>query len=104
MTLFLVLAMASLITWGLRIAFITVVPACKLPVPLQRSLEHVGPAVMGAMVVTDLSHQQALTDPAAAIPALPAVLVSGAVAWKTHSFALTVLAGIAVFGVLQLIV
>jgi uncharacterized membrane protein len=46
------LAVGALATWVLRTTFIALVPADRLHPRVRRTLRHVGPAVLGAMIVT----------------------------------------------------
>jgi branched-subunit amino acid transport protein len=46
------LAIGALVSWVLRIGFITLLPADRLHPRVRRVLRHVGPAVLGAMIAT----------------------------------------------------
>jgi uncharacterized membrane protein len=52
MTALLIVLGASLATWLLRIGFITVLPAERLPARVQRAFDDVAPAVLAAIVVS----------------------------------------------------
>jgi branched-subunit amino acid transport protein len=102
MTAFLVLFAAGAVSWLLRVLFITLVPASRLPAGLRSALEHGGAAVPAALIATALAHQG---GPAALVvpsPALLALVASGAVAWWTRQLAATVAAGVAAFWLLGL--
>lgn len=101
MTALLMLTAGVLITWGLRVVFITVVPAGRMPRRVQRALDDVAPAVMAAIVAVQLAGG----DGGLGVPPIEAgaALVGGAVAWRTGNLGLTVVAGVAAFGLLGLL-
>ena len=80
--------------------FITVVPAARLPEPVQRALRHTGPAALAALVGTAL----VAPPPAGASPlAVPAALLVGAVvAWRTRSMLASTAAAIGAFALISL--
>jgi branched-subunit amino acid transport protein len=87
----LVLVAAGVVSWSLRIAFITLVPAARLPKRVRAALRHVAPAALSALVVTGLTKQagSAAQPPSwAPLGAAAAALV----AWRTRSLAATVVA------------
>jgi branched-subunit amino acid transport protein len=94
----LVVLTASVATWLLRVGFITVVPAERLPARVHRAFDDVAPAVLAAIVVTHVVR----ADGAGAIPweTLGAVLATAVVAWRIRNLALPVIVGVAVFGLL----
>ncbi|WP_409330574.1 AzlD domain-containing protein [Trujillonella humicola] len=99
MTALLACTGAALATWLLRILLIALVPATRLPGPVQRALPHVGPAVLAALVAAAL-----VGAPAGAGTdfVLAAALTAG-VARRTGSVALATTAGlgsVALLGVL----
>jgi branched-subunit amino acid transport protein len=98
MTALLIVLSASLATWLLRIVFITVLPAERLPARVQRAFDDVAPAVLAAIVVSHLVRAGASGE----IPwqTLGAVLAAAAVAWRSRNLALPVVVGVAVFGLL----
>ncbi|WP_052665045.1 AzlD domain-containing protein [Nitriliruptor alkaliphilus] len=94
-----VLLLACVVTWLLRISFITLVPAGGLPDRLRSALDDVGPAVLAAVVVTHLAHGEGLQG--LILTDLLATLVAAAVAWRTRSLSLTVVVGVLAVGVLR---
>jgi branched-subunit amino acid transport protein len=92
-----VLAAAGALSWVLRIGLITLLPAERLPAAFRAALDHLAPAVLAAIVATELA--QAVESGAGAgagavaAPLLTAA-VAGAVAWTTRSLALTVGCGL----------
>ncbi len=55
MTALVALSLGALATWLLRVGFITLLPADRLPARLRRALPHVGPAVLAVLVVSSLA-------------------------------------------------
>jgi branched-subunit amino acid transport protein len=101
MTATLILLSAALITWGLRIVFVALVPAGRLPGRVHDALDDVAPAVMGAIVVTHLAHGEGLAG--IAVTDLGAVAVSAVVALRTRNLAATVMSGVLAAGLLRLL-
>lgn len=101
MTATIVLLFAVVITWLLRVTFVAVVPAGRLPGRVHAALDDVAPAVMGAIVVTHLAHGQGISG--LSLPDLGAVAVSGFVALKTKNLAATVATGVVAAGLLRLL-
>jgi len=99
-------AWAAAVAAGVAVAgahlplFITVVPAARLPEPVQRALRHTGPAALAALVGTAL----VAPPPAGASPlAVPAALLVGAVvAWRTRSMLASTAAAIGAFALISL--
>jgi branched-subunit amino acid transport protein len=98
---FAILAAGGAITWLLRVAFIDLLPPRRLPPVISRALEGVGPAAMAALIATELSHRIRETDPVGAGVSLAAVIVAGAVAWRTKKPTLTVGVAIASYWLIQ---
>lgn len=101
MTALLMLTGGVLITWALRVAFITVVPAGALPARMQRALDDVAPSVMAAIVALQLVGGHG--EPAVLPLEAGAALVAGAVAWRTRNLGLTVILGVVAYGLLGLL-
>jgi branched-subunit amino acid transport protein len=96
MTALVIVLAASLVTWLLRIGFITVLPAERLPARIQRAFDDVAPAVLAAIVVSHVVH--AGGPGAIPWPTLAAFLAAAAVAWRSTNLALPVVVGVTVFG------
>ena len=92
---FVVVGVAS---WFLRIGFLVLLPAHRLPEAVRSALDHLPPAALASIVAVDLS--AVLTGGASAesgAVTVVATAVVAAVAWKTRSLAVTaVLALVAV--------
>jgi branched-subunit amino acid transport protein len=95
-----VLALVCVATWVLRVALVAIVPAAHLPARVQGALDDVAPAVLAALVVSSLAHGRGVLGLAPV--EIVAVAAAAAVAWRTGSLALTVLAGVACAALLGL--
>jgi branched-subunit amino acid transport protein len=91
----LVVLLAALGTWLLRVAFIVMLPAERLPARVRRVLDDAGPVVLAAMAahVAVAGHASGLHLAPMAVGGAAAALV----AWRTTNFLGTVLAGVAVY-------
>jgi branched-subunit amino acid transport protein len=98
MTALLIVLTASLATWLLRIGFITMLPAERLPARVQRAFDDVAPAVLAAIVVSHVVRAGGPNE--ISWPTLAAVAAAAAVAWRSKNLALPVVVGVAVFGLL----
>jgi branched-subunit amino acid transport protein len=103
MTAFLILAAAGALSWGLRVLFVTVVPASRLPSGLRRALEHGGAAVPAALVATALAGQGGAVAAITPSPMLVALLASGLTAARTRSLGWTVTVGVGAFWLLNMV-
>jgi branched-subunit amino acid transport protein len=103
MTVFAVLVAAGLLSWALRVALITVVPASRLPTRVRAALDHVGPAVLAALLAAGLTRDGGVLALASPAPALLALLVSAGVAWRTKRLAASVGGAMGAFWLLSLL-
>jgi branched-subunit amino acid transport protein len=72
------------------------VPVTRLPARVQRSLPHVGPAVLAALVAATV-----FGAPTGATPAfLGGALAAGLMAWRTRGVVLPTVAGLATVAIL----
>lgn len=97
-----VLFASSFLTWVLRVALITLVPARRLPEGIRRLFDHAATAALAALLGIALANQGGalvLVTPSAA---LSAAAVGVAVAWRTRRMGLTIVAAVAAFWLLQL--
>lgn len=99
MSAVLVLLLAAVATWLLRVCFITLVPASTLPARIRLALDDVRPAVMAALLVTHLARSQGIAG--LVLADVLAALLAALVAWRTRKLAPTVLVGIVAAGVLR---
>jgi branched-subunit amino acid transport protein len=102
MTVFLLLLGAGVLSWMMRLAFIVLLPASRLPQRARRFLDHGVVAIPAALVATRLAGSGGLSALVVPSPALLALLVSGVVAWRTEHLAGTVAAGAGAFWLLGL--
>ena len=79
-TAVLTLTAAGLVTWLLRVLFVTVVPARRLPARVLRSLPHVAPAVLAPLVVVGLVDRGGPLVLVTPSPELAALVCGGLVA------------------------
>ena len=96
MTALPLLAVGALVTYVLRIGFITLLPAERLHPRVRRTLRHVGPAVLGAMIVTMLVGHGGLRALATPDARHLALLVAAVVAWRVRHVAVPMAAALAV--------
>jgi branched-subunit amino acid transport protein len=96
-----VLLLAAATTWLLRISFIALVPAARLPDRVHAALDDVAPAVMAALVVSGLAHGRGI--PGLVPSDVAAALIAATIAWRTRNLGLTVLVGVVAAGLLRLI-
>jgi branched-subunit amino acid transport protein len=101
MTVPIILLLAAVSTWFLRIFFITLVPAGLLPARVRAALDDVAPAVMAALVVTHLAGGKGVGG--LVLSDLAAALVAAVVAWRTEQLSATVVAGVTAAGVFRLL-
>jgi branched-subunit amino acid transport protein len=90
------------LTWALRVLFIAVVPANRLPKTLRRLLGQIGPAALAALVALDLMHHSGSAH--SMLPALASAVVAIGVARLTRNLAATVVLGFAAAFIVGLLV
>jgi branched-subunit amino acid transport protein len=97
------LALAA-VCWILRIAFITLLPADRLPTSLRASLEHLAPAVLAAIVAVELVGLVRSAPPGDALTLLAAGAVIGVVAHRTRNLSIACALGLGLVLVLDLLI
>ena len=90
------LAVGALATWLLRAGFVVLVSPQRLHRRVRGALRNVGPAVLGAMIVTMLVGHGGLYALVTPSPQHLALLVAGAVAWRVRNVAVPMAAALAV--------
>jgi branched-subunit amino acid transport protein len=90
---------AVAVTWVLRVLLITLVPASRLPVAVQRALPHVGPAALMAVVAAALFGSAGGVQPAFLVGAA----LTGAVAWWHGNLVLATGVGLCAVALYQLL-
>ena len=98
-----VLLASSVVTWLLRVGFIVIVPARRLPEGFRHVLDHAAVAALAALLATALTRESGpgwLLTPS---PGLVAAVAAGLVAWHTRRMGLTVVVAVSVLWVAQLL-
>lgn len=85
----------ALLCWGLRVAFVLVVPADRLPAPVARALQHLAPAALASICAVELTGSLQPGDLPSAVASVAIVGLAAAVALRTRSMTWTVVAGVA---------
>lgn len=93
MTLWLVILIAGLLTFGTRLSFILLLHRIKFPGWFLRGLRFVPMAVLSAIILPQLATRNATLDLSFHNPQLFAGAVAILVAWRTKNVLLTILAG-----------
>ena len=98
-----VLLGSGVVTWLLRVGFIVLLPARRLPAGLRRILDHAAVAALAALLATALTRESGpgwLLTPS---PVLVAAVAAGLVAWHTRRMGLTVVIAVSVLWTAQLL-
>ena len=95
MSWLLVLAVAGVLTFATRLSFIALFSGVDMPPVLQRALRYVPPAVLSAIVFTELVVRDGRTDLSPGNLRLLAGIVAALVAWRTRNVLLTIAVGMA---------
>ncbi len=101
MSIWLIMLIGGLLTFGMRLSFIYLLGRMDIPDRLRRSLRFVPPAVLSALVVPELLMPGGQLDVSFDNHRWLAGLVAVLVAWRTKSILLTILAGMAALLILQ---
>jgi branched-subunit amino acid transport protein len=101
LNLWLLMAAAGLVTFGIRLSFILLLERVKTPAWFKRSLRFVPPAVLSAILLPALVQRNSGVDLSLRNPQLLAGLAAVLVAWRTRNVVLTIAAGMAALLILQ---
>jgi branched-subunit amino acid transport protein len=93
MTALLAMVLLGAGSWLLRVMFILVVPAERIPPKVREALGHLPPAVLAALVAVEASAAASGDDPAIGAVVAASVLAIGLTARLTGSLLLAVLLG-----------
>jgi branched-subunit amino acid transport protein len=93
----------ALLCWGLRVAFVLLVPADRLPAAVARGLQHLAPAAIASICAVELTGALEQSDPSSTAASVAIVGIAAAVALRTRNMTWTVLAGVAAVLVVDLI-
>jgi branched-subunit amino acid transport protein len=96
MTALLSMLVLGAVSWLFRIAFITLLPADRLPTRLQHGLDYLAPAVLASIVAVELVDQVRGAPPADAVALLAAAAAIAVVAYRTHNLTIACTLGIGV--------
>jgi branched-subunit amino acid transport protein len=90
------------VSWVLRIAFITLLPAERLPARMKSGLEYLAPAVLASIVAVELVALVRDAQPADAGVLLAAGAAIGLVAYRTRNVSIACVLGVGVVLILGL--
>ena len=103
MNIWIVMLLGGLLTFAMRLSFIYLLGRVNVPEPVRRALRFVPPAVLSALVLPELLMPSGQLDIGLGNHRWLAGAVAIAVAWRTRSILLTILAGMAALLLLQLL-
>lgn len=93
---------ASLVSWLLRVGFIAIVPARRLPDGVRRVLDSTAVAALAALLATALTRGIGTSGHGPVPPVLVAAAIAAVVAWRTRRMGLTVAVAVAALWLLHL--
>jgi len=100
--LWLIIIAMGLITFSLRLSFITLLGRVRLPHLVQRSLDFVPPAILSALIFSDLFGTGTVQSISPQLYSrILAGLIAVLVAWRTRNVVLTIGVGLATLLFLQ---
>jgi len=102
-TIWLAMIGLGILTFLTRFSFIALLERWQAPVIVQRALRFVPVAVLTAIIIPELVLPNGTPDVQPGNPRLLAGLVAALVAWKTRNVIWTIVAGMAVLWMLQLL-
>ena len=103
MSLWLVILLAGLLTFGTRLSFILLLDRIKVPNWFRRGLRFVPAAVLSAIILPELASRNAVLDISLHNPQLYAGVLAVLVAWRTKNVLLTIIVGMAVLLIFQVV-
>lgn len=101
--IWLVILITGLVTYAFRLSFIVALERMQMPALLQRALGYVPAAVLSAIVVPELVLHGDNLDPSPTNPRLVAGIVAALVAWRTRNVLLTIVVGMVVLLLMQML-
>lgn len=93
MSLWLVILIVGLLTFGTRLSFILLIEKLKLPGWFLRSLRYIPLAVLSAIILPELASRSSVVDLSLRNPQFYAGTLAVLVAWRTRNVLLTILVG-----------
>lgn len=97
------MAALALLCWALRVTFVLLVPADRLPASVARGLQYLAPAALASICAVELTGTLEPDDLASTAASLAVVAVAAAVALRTRNMTWTVLAGVGAVLVVDLV-
>jgi branched-subunit amino acid transport protein len=104
MSIWLIMILSGLVTYGIRLSFIQLFGKIEVPSWLGRALRFVPPAVLSAIVFPELLMPSGTLDISLNNLRLLAGVLAGYVAWRTKNVVLTIAVGMAALLVLQAVI
>jgi branched-subunit amino acid transport protein len=104
MNIWLVVILSGLITFLIRFSLIGLWGKFHLPDLVNRSLRYIPPAVLAALIFPEIMIREGQIDLSITNPRLVAGLVAIILVWKTKNVVITILAGMGVLLLFQVIV
>jgi branched-subunit amino acid transport protein len=101
MSLWLVILLAGLLTFGTRLSFILLLDRLKIPAWFRRGLRFVPVAVLSAIILPELASRNAVLDLSLQNPQLYAGALAVLVAWRTKNVLLTIIVGMVALLIFQ---
>jgi branched-subunit amino acid transport protein len=98
------LAIAGLLTFGIRLSFIALLGKVELPPVLTRALRFVPPAVLSAIILPEVLVRDGALDLHPGNVRIVAGVLAAVVAWRTRNVVLTIAVGMAVLWTAQALV
>lgn len=103
MSVWLIMALAGLLTYAIRLSFIAALEKIAMPPWFRRALRFVPAAVLSAIIVPGLVDRGGAMDFSLRNPQIWSGILAIAVAWFSRSVLLTIAAGMAALLLLQLL-
>ena len=104
MSIWLVIIIAGLLTFGIRLSFIYLHGKVSMPETLQRALRFVPPAVFTAIFLPELLITDGMLNITLGNGRLIAGTLAIVVAWRTRNVILTILVGMLTLWILQVVI
>lgn len=104
MNIWLVMLLGGLITFGMRFSLIYLFGRFHIPETMRKALHYVPPAVLSAIIFPELFLSQGALNLSPDNTRLLAGLVAIAVAWFTKNTLITIIVGMIVLFLLQLLI
>jgi len=104
MSIWLIMILSGLITYGIRLSFIQLFGKIEVPLWLGRALRFVPPAVLSAIVFPELLMPSGTLDISLSNLRLLAGILAGLIAWRTKNVVLTIAVGMAALLALQALI